>query len=84
MSEPATAKVKCEIDGAEVHYLPAYLAEKHGMSVEEYREEYPNAPLESAALRAKFAAAVKNTTRKAPPARDQLFLNVAGYRMPVN
>jgi MoxR-like ATPase len=84
MSDTATARIKCEIDGAEVHYLPAYLAEKHGMTVEQYRKEYPNAPLESAELRAKFAAAVKNTTRKAPPPRDQLFIDMAGFRMPVN
>ena len=84
MSDPATARIKCELDGAERHYLPAYLAEKHNMTVEQYHEQFPNAPLESPALRTQFAAAVKNTDRKRPPAPDQLFINVAGFRMPVN
>lgn len=83
MSNPAT-KVKCELDGAEVHYLPAYLAEKHGMTLEEYQEKYPKAPLESGALKAKFAAAIKNTTRKHPPSCEQLTIEMAGFQMAVN
>lgn len=79
-----TAKIKCEEDGVEVHYLPGYIAEKFGMTVEEYRRKHPNAPLESQALKDKFAAAVKNVTRKAPPPPDQLFITAAGHRMPVN
>lgn len=84
MSNTATEKVRCELDGAEVHYLPDYLAEKHGMTVEEYREKYPDAPLESKALKQRYANRVKNLTRLAPPPREELYLNVAGHRMKVN
>lgn len=84
MSNTATEKVKCKIDGAEVHYLPNYLAEKHGMTVEEYLEKYPDAPIESQAVRTRFAAEVKNTTRKQPPARENLYVTVANHRMKVN
>lgn len=83
MSDPVV-KVRCEIDGAEVHYLPSYLAEKHGMTVQEYLAKYPNAALESNALKAMYAAEVKNTTRAVPPAPDQLFIEVGGFRIPVN
>jgi len=84
MSDTATAKIKCEVDGAEVHYLPSYIAEKFGMTVEEYREKYPDAPLESAALKAKYAAAVKNVERRVPPAATDLFIRIAEMNMPVN
>jgi len=84
MSNTSTAKIKCEVDGAEVHYLPSYLTEKFGMSVEEYREKYPDAPLESAELKRKFAESVKNVSRKQPLPREELFVDICNYRMPVN
>jgi len=84
MTKTATAKIKCEIDGAEVHYLPSYLAEKHGMTVEEYREKYPDAPLESEALKERYLTSVKNVRRAAPPAREDLTIRFAGLEMPVN
>jgi MoxR-like ATPase len=80
----SAAKVKCELDGIEVHYLPSYLAEKHNMTVEQYLEQFPGAPLESQAVREKFSASVKSLTRARPPAREDLFVDIAGFRMPVN
>lgn len=80
----AKTKAKCEFDGAEVHYLPSYLAEKHGMSVEEYLAKHPGARLESDALTEAFASGVRNLTRKAPTPREELKINLAGLELPVN
>jgi MoxR-like ATPase len=83
MTETAT-KVKCKLDGAQVHYLPSYLVEKHGMTVEEYLQKYPKAPLESADVAERYAASIKNLRREAPPPPDRLTVDVAGLRLPVN
>lgn len=84
MSTADAAKIKCEIDGAEVHYLPSYLAEQHGMTVEEYLAKYPDAPLESPAVTEAYAASVKNTRRAAPPPPEDLTIEFGGFTMTVN
>ena len=84
MTTTSTAKIKCEIDGAEVHYLPSYIAEKFGMTVEEYLAKHPNAPLESDAVRDGYAASVKNLRRAPPPPPEDLAIEFAGFQMNVN
>lgn len=84
MTDSATAKVKCEIDGAEVYYLPSYLAEQHGMTIQEYVAAHPGAPTESDVLNDRYTASVKNVRRAPPPAREHLTINFAGHEMPVN
>jgi hypothetical protein len=83
MSKTA-AKVKCEIDGAEVHYLPSYLAEKHNMTVEDYLAKYPNASLESSTVADRYDASIKNIKRSAPPAPTELTVDICGLKFPVN
>lgn len=80
----STATIKCELDGAEVYYLPSYLAEKHNMTVEMYLERFPGAVLESPAVTEMFLASVKSFTRTPPPPKDQLFITKGGYEMAVN
>ena len=84
MSTATAAKIKCEIDGAEVHYIPSYLAEKFGMPVEEYLAKFPNAPLESDAVSARYAESVKGTRRAHPPTPEDLTIDLAGFTMTVN
>lgn len=84
MSTADAAKIKCEIDGAEVHYLPSYLAEQHGMTVEEYLAKFPGAPLESQAVTEAYAASVKNTRRAPPPPPEELTIEFGGFTMEVN
>lgn len=84
MTNGSTAKVKCEIDGSEVHFLPTHLAEKHGMTVEEYLEKFPKAALESDEVAEQYAASIKNLRREAPPPPDRLTIDVAGFKLPVN
>jgi hypothetical protein len=83
-NQTSAARVRCEIDGAEVHHIASYLAEKHGMTVEEYLAQHPGAPLESDALRDAYAASVKNVKRASPPPREELAIEIAGFDMPVN
>ena len=41
-------KISCEVCGAEVHSIKKHLAEEHeGMSLEQYRADYPDAPIVS-------------------------------------
>lgn len=84
MTKQASAKIKCELDGVEVHHLPTYLAEQHGMSVAEYLQKYPDSPLESESVRERYAASVKNARRAPPPPREHLSIHIAGFDMPVN
>jgi hypothetical protein len=84
MTQKSAARVTCELDGAEVHYLPSYLAEKHGMTIEEYLEKHPGVPIESEALKDAYAASIKNVSREAPAPREQLTITIAGFQMPVN
>jgi len=84
MTKTATAKVKCELDGVEVHYLSTYLAEKHGMTVEEYLKKFPNASIESTEVNDRYEASIKNIRRVAPPPPEQLTLEIGGLKFPVN
>jgi len=85
MTKQATAtKPICHLDGAETHYLPAYLAEKHGMSVEEYLTRFPDAEMESEAVAAAYRASVKDVRRSLPPPVEELTVELAGFTMPVN
>lgn len=77
-------KIKCEIDGTEHHALPNYLAEKHGMTVQEYRTQFPRAPLFSDAVEADYAAKAKKTKRAHPPTPETLKVNLGGIEFPVN
>jgi hypothetical protein len=83
MSNHAT-KVKCELDGVEVPYLPSYLAEQHSMSVEEYRRRFPNAPLESEAVAARYSESIKGIRRELPPPLEKLTVSVGTVEIPVN
>lgn len=87
MPEEATmhnAKIKCEIDGEEVHHLPSYLSEKFEMSAEEYLKKYPGVPLESSALTEAYEESVKDIERRLPPPPEQLTIEVYGVHLPVN
>jgi len=84
MTKQAATKIECKIDGAEVHYLPDYLAAKHGITVEEYLERFPDAPVESETLQEQYVASVKNVRRAPPPAREHLTIKFAEHTMPVN
>lgn len=85
MSKPSqTTKVKCELDGVEVPYLPSYLAEKHGMSVEEYLQRFPDAQLESEALSARYADSIKGFRREPPPAVEDLWIKAGDVALPVH
>ena len=83
MSE-ATAKVKCEIDGAEVHFLPSHLAEQHQMTVEEYLAQFPDAKLESTAVTEGYATSIEGIERKPPPAPEDLTVEMVGMSLSVN
>lgn len=70
----AAQKIKCEIDGTEHHALPDYLAEKHGLTVEDYLAQYPNAALYSDAVEDRFTQESSRTRRALPPTVDELTL----------
>lgn len=84
MSNAATAKVKCEIDGVEVPYVPSYLAERHGMSVADYLAKYPDAPLESEEVSRRYAESIKGLRREPPPPPESLTVEIGGMKVPVN
>lgn len=49
------AKVDCQICGAKAHFLELHLKEAHEMTVAEYTEKFPGAPVLSRAAEAKLA-----------------------------
>jgi len=83
MAESAE-KVRCEIDGDEVHLLATHLAEKHGMSVEDYQEEYPGAPVESAEVTRRHAAWSTKLRRQRAPEPEELRVRIGEVDFPVN
>jgi hypothetical protein len=82
MNKPA--KIKCLIDDTEHHYLPPYLAEAHCMTEGEYLEQHPGAPLASQAVLDAHASAMGQKKRQHPPGVTDLYLDFAGFRIPVN
>lgn len=57
-------KIKCAICGEETHYMPKHLATAHpAVSLEDYKAQHPNAPIESELFKQK--AAERAATRKA-------------------
>jgi len=78
------AKIKCEIDGEEVHYLPTYLSERHGMDSQEYLKQFPGSPLESAALSDAYQESLKNICSRQPPPPENLTVDLYGISLPVN
>lgn len=83
MTTPTT-KIRCEIDDVEVPYLPSYLAEKHGMSVEEYLEKFPDAPLESETLASRYSESIRGLRRSPPPPPEKLTVRIGHFDVPVN
>jgi len=83
MSE-AAKKVRCELDGVEVHYLPSHLAEQHGMTVEDYLARFPDAELESGAVTEAYAKSLQGVERALPPPPDKLVTELAGHPLSVN
>jgi hypothetical protein len=84
MSAPPTTTVTCLLDQAEVHYLPAYLQENHNLSVEEYLEQFPGAPLESEALQKAYSAKVKKVPKVKCPDLSELTVSVGNFEFAVN
>jgi MoxR-like ATPase len=80
----APDRVRCELDGAKVHYLPSHLAEAHGMTVEEYLKQFPDAELESEEVRAVYEASAAKIKRVPPPPPDKLVVEVGGQPLAVN
>jgi hypothetical protein len=80
----AATKIKCEIDGTEHYYLPDYLAEKHGLTVEEYQAKFPNAPLISDAVEAAHEEASTRKRRQHPPKVTELTMEFGGIEFQVN
>ena len=50
------SKIKCEICGEGVHFIKPHLAEQHPeVSIEDYQQKFPNAPLLSEAAKVRIA-----------------------------
>lgn len=82
---PATAqKIECKLDGTTHHFLPPYLASVHGLTPEEYLEQFPDAPLASKAVLDAHAAQIKGAKRTHPPALSELTIEMGGFDFPVN
>jgi MoxR-like ATPase len=54
------------------------------MTVQEYLEKYPDAPLVSETVEERYAASIKNMRRQPPPAPENLTVKVGGISLPVN
>lgn len=74
----------CQIDNEPVHYLPAHLAEKHNITVEEYLAKYPDAPLESEYLQQQYTTLLQQIKRKQAPNPEDLTITVGEVPFPVN
>lgn len=80
----ATTKIKCELDGIEVHHLAAHVAEAHGVSLETYLASHPTTETVSGAVRSAFEAKVASLTRRAAPRPEDLLVEVGPAKLPVN
>jgi len=57
-------KIKCEICSAEAHFIEAHLKEEHDMTIEDYQNAYPSAPIMSEAAKARLSELSKGSNNK--------------------
>ena len=79
-----TAKIRCELDGEMVRHIPTYIAEAHGMTVEEYTKRFPNAPLYSEDILRIHSENTRNLRRIAAPRPEDLTVEIGPFTLPVN
>lgn len=84
MTQTTPQKVRCEIDGAEVRHLPAYLAERHNMTLAEYAKLHPTDVLYSEDVLERHASKVKNLRREPAKPPEELTTAIGPFKMPVN
>lgn len=78
MTAVTDEKIKCELCGAETHAIQIHLKEAHkGVTLAQYQEQFPDAPLMSEFARARVAAARAEKEERAAPVK-----HVASESMP--
>jgi hypothetical protein len=80
----AAQKIRCALDGAEVHHLRSYLAEAHNMTLEEYLERHPTQEVLSSTLLDQMAEKLGKVVRAPAPSPRDLFVEVGPVRLAVN
>lgn len=70
MTAVTDEKIKCELCGAETHAIQIHLKEAHkGVTLAQYQEQFPDAPLMSEFARARVAAARADKEERAAPVK---------------
>lgn len=70
MTAVTDEKIKCELCGAETHAIQIHLKEAHkGVTLAQYQEQFPDAPLMSEFARARVAAARAEKEERAAPVK---------------
>lgn len=80
------AKVKCKVSGCkhESHFLLDHLLEEHGMTQAKYLKAFPNAPVVSDELLARYEKEKGRPRRAHPPGIKDLTIDFAGVDFNVN
>lgn len=76
--------VTCPVCGHPDFWLGDHLAEAHGISVEEFVQDYPDHPLESPALKRMYDQEVGRRRRQAAPKIEDLYVRYGDFKFPVN
>ncbi len=70
MTAVTDEKIKCELCGAETHAIQIHLKEAHkGVTLAQYQEQFPDAPLMSEFAKARVAAARAEKEERAAPVK---------------
>lgn len=80
----AATKIRCEVDGTETHDVPSYILEAHDMTVSEYQERFPKAPLFSSEVEDIYTKKMGRKRRSHPPTVGDLSVNFGGVDFMVN
>src|SRR5690606_31474840 len=74
----ASHRIKCELCGAEVHSIQMHLRDDHpGTTIQQYREQFPEAPLLSELAKMKVAEAARAKGAAAAPAPASISMAVS-------
>lgn len=80
----ALQKIRCALDGAEVHHLRSHLAEAHNMTLEDYLKQHPDSETISPLLRERAAKKLSKVMRVAAPPPSSLTIKVGAVQLPVH
>lgn len=79
-----SSQITCRVCGHQDHFLLPHLQEAHNLDAASYLRQFPGAYTVSEALATRWENEIKGTRRTAVPAINDLQIDFAGVKFPVN